>query len=848
MPQFDNLPNKLLSVEESKKRLQQLTNQPTSETSVTNQNNKLNPKSPDEQKASLAESNSDGQEVAKVPKVEDKSTNSITSNPGSTLYWHELWTSLIDKNTINDPQMEKVIMEVSLPQDNEIEALAAEQMYASMIGLGKHPGKVFETLVGLFPKLEILFKNHDDAMSFEIAASEKMIHFWVVCPKQWQEFIERQIHGAYPEAEVFPVKVSGFIPQQGVVKFAEMQVKGKPYYPIRLLEDFETDTISSITSTVSKLDAGERVIIQHLLQPADDSWRKRGQQFVQLAQAPPKGENDHKANIDPKVLEAVSTKVTKPGYRTVIRIYVQSPDAFRAETILNNITGAYDQFSQPHLAAFKANKKKKINAQLVSEFITRSFPRWGNYPILNTLELATIFHFPNQEIKTPRINWLRIRKSAPPTNLPEEGLYLGISEYRNAQVKVRLQRDDRRRHMYIIGQTGSGKTQFLQYMAYQDILNGEGLAFIDPHGDAVEFLLESIPKERAEDVIYFCPSDSERPMGLNILDVKGEEAKHMTVNSFIELLYKLYDPNRTGMVGPQLERAVRNVMLTAMSEPGNTMVEVLRLLTNPKYAEKKIPLIQDPLVKTYWTEQISQTNEFHRSETLGYFVSKFDRFVTEKLMRNIIGQSKSAFDFRDVMDNQKILLVNLSKGKIGEANSSFLGLLLVPRILAAAMSRADMPQEERKDFYLYVDEFQNFSTPDFAEILAEARKYRLNLSVANQYISQINEDIKNAVFGNVGTMCAFRVGADDGEYMEKQFEPVFKQSDLINQSVGEAITRLLIGGQPSRPFSFRTDWPAMQAIPKNEKVASVIKEISRLKYGRDRAIVEREIATRAGFE
>jgi len=401
--------------------------------------------------------------------------------------------------------------------------------------------------------------------------------------------------------------------------------------------------------------------------------------------------------------------------------------------------------------------------------------------------------------------------------------------------------------MYTIWQTGSGKSEFLKHMAYQDIINGEGLAFIDPHGETVEDLLAMVPKERAEDVVYFNPSDYDRPMGINILEADTEEQKHQAINSFISLLYKLYDPNRTGMVGPQLERAVRNVMLTAMSEPGNTLIEVLKLLTNPKFAEKKIPLIDDPMVKSYWTEQIAQTSDAQKSETLGYFVSKFDRFVTEKLMRNIIGQSRSAFKFRDIMDNKKIFLANLSKGKIGEENSTFLGLLLVPRILVAAMSRAELKPEDRKDFYLYVDEFQNFSTPDFAEILAEARKYRLNLIVANQYIAQIQEDIRNAVFGNVGTMCSFRIGADDAEYMEKQFDPVFSQRDLINLGIGEVSTRLLIEGQPSRPFSFKTDWEIIKNLPRNEKVGEVIKEISRLKYGRDRRVIESEIAVRAEF-
>jgi len=357
-----------------------------------------------------------------------------------------------------------------------------------------------------------------------------------------------------------------------------------------------------------------------------------------------------------------------------------------------------------------------------------------------------------------------------------------------------------------------------------------------------------IPKERAEDVIYFNPADHERPPGMNILEAKTEEAKHMIVNAFIGLLYKLYDPGRTGMVGPQLEQTVRNVMLTAMAEEGNSLIEVYKLIADPKFIETKIHLIKDPLIKSYWVDQMAATTEQTRSEQLGYFLSKFDRFVTETLMRLIIGQSRSAFNFREVMDKQKILLVNLSKGLLGEENSKFLGLLIVPRILAAAMSRVDTPQEDRKDFYLYVDEFQNFATDDFVQILSEARKYRLCLTVANQFISQIQEDIRDAVFGNVGTMVGFRIGQDDAEYLEHQLQPVFAASDLVNLSMGQAVSRLLIKGQPSKPFSFTTDWPWMQTFPRNQKVGEVIKEISRLKYGRDRRIVEAEINARAGWE
>lgn len=795
--------------------------------------------------ASSLESQNSGDDTSPVNKPE--STPKESTSPNTAAYWEQEWRKYIEGSSVHDPQVEKVILEVVLPAEVEVETGAAEQMYASFGNLGEKPGFLFETLVGLFPKLEILFSNPDNALSFEIVADEKEIRFWVVVPTGWVDYVERQIHGAYADAEITYADADYFLSSQGIAAYKTLSVKGKPFFPIRTYDEFDSDPLSSITSAMSKLREGERVILQVLIQPAGDAWRKQGQKFVQEANEPPKEEGKTKKYVDPQVLEAVQKKVTRSGFRVAARILVESEDKTGADGILDTLVGAFNQFSQPHLASFTSRSPRKIDENLVKSFLTRSFPTRGNYPILNTLELASLYHFPANEIHTPRLKRLQSKKAAPPSNVPQQGLYLGKSEYRNNNVKVHLQKPDRQRHMYIIGQTGSGKSEFLKYMAYQDIMNGDGIAFIDPHGEAVEDILQMVPKERAEDVIYFNPADTERPMGINILEAKTEEAKHRAVNSFIGLLYKLYDPNHTGIVGPQLERAVRNVMLTAMSEEGNTMIEVLKLLTNDEFAKKKIDLIDDPVVKSFWTEQMAQTSDFHKSETLGYFVSKFDRFVTEKLMRNIIGQPKSAFNFREIMDNQKILLVNLSKGMIGEENSNFLGLLLVPRILMAAMSRADMPKEDRKDFYLYVDEFQNFSTPDFTQILAEARKYKLSLIVANQYIAQIQEDIRNAVFGNVGSTVSFRVGVDDSEYLESQFEPVFNAKDLINQKVGECVTRLLINGQPSTPFSFKTDWPAMQEIPTNPEVARVIKEISRLKYGRDRSIVESEISMRAEF-
>ncbi|OGK53165.1 hypothetical protein A2970_01690 [Candidatus Roizmanbacteria bacterium RIFCSPLOWO2_01_FULL_44_13] len=428
----------------------------------------------------------------------------------------------------------------------------------------------------------------------------------------------------------------------------------------------------------------------------------------------------------------------------------------------------------------------------------------------------------------------------------KSGTFIGQGYYRGVKRSVRIDNEDRRRHVYIIGKTGVGKSILLQDMAIQDIKAGHGVCVIDPHGDLIDNIVKYIPASRAEDVIYFDPSDTERPMGLNLLEARNEDQKHFISTSIINLMYKLYDPQRTGIIGPRFEHAVRNAMLTVMSDTGSTFVEVVRVLTDPKYVQELLPKVQDPIVRRYWTDQIAQTSDFHKSEVLDYIVSKFGRFVTNKTMRNIIGQSESAFDFRQVMDEGKILLINLSKGKLGEENSSFLGLVLIPKILVAAMSRQETPEDKRRDFYLYVDEFQNFATPDFATILSEARKYHLNLTVANQFIGQMEEEVKNAVFGNVGSLISFRVGVTDASYLQREYQPVFGESDLINIERFHAYMKTIVDNEPVPPFSVNMT-KDMKKFKEgaNEKVASAIIQLSRLKFGRPRELVEAEVSQRA---
>ncbi|MDO8452010.1 MAG: type IV secretion system DNA-binding domain-containing protein, partial [bacterium] len=565
-----------------------------------------------------------------------------------------------------------------------------------------------------------------------------------------------------------------------------------------------------------------------------------------------KGEaNPEKASfkVDPKTIEAIEQKTSRPGFNTVIRLVVSSTTKEAAKMHLDNLTSVFSQVTADH--NYFTSVKFPLKRLFMVDFIYRYFPVFNirffpQTSVLNSEELATIFHFPNKSVETAHIFWLNAKRAPAPSQIPTSGLFLGTSRYRGVERPIYLSLDDRRRHVYIIGKTGTGKSQLLEEMVMQDILEGKGVAVVDPHGDLIDGILSRVPPERAEDVIYFDPSDNDRPMGLNMLEAKTEEQKHFVVTSIVGLMYKLYDPMKTGIIGPRFEHAIRNAMLTVMSEPGNTFVEVVRVLTDSAFVQELLPKVQDPIIRRYWTDQIAQTADFHKSEVLDYIVSKFGRFVTNKLMRNIIGQSVSSFDFRKVMDEGKILLVNLSKGKIGEENSNFLGLILVPRILISAMSRQEIPEEERRDFYLYVDEFQNFATPDFAQILSEARKYRLNLIVANQFIGQMDEEVKNAVFGNVGTLVSFRVGVTDANYLQHEFQPTFHETDLINIDKYNAYIKTIVHNEPMKPFSIdlTKDMSKVQAV-RNREIASAVIQLSRLKYGRSRELVEAEISHRA---
>ena len=749
---------------------------------------------------------------------------------GLWLYFKKFFVGWIKYRQREKGSLQFVILQIKVPRGNEIKIDAAEQLFATFAALRKSGG-----MLSVF--------NPQPHLSFEIVAVHESIRFFASVHKDHKDLLEKQIHGAYPDAEIKEVPEYNIFSETGRTAYASLKLKNADYFPLKSFRDLPTDPLSALTSALAKMQPGEGAVAQLIISPADDNWKNKGKEYLKKEKEP--GDEKHpKPPPDAKALEAVEGKVSRPGFNTSIRIMVSSTSSDFAKAHLANIKTAFEQFSGPYngLTSQKIFSEKGF----MTDFIYRYLPRFSKMPVLTADELASIFHFPNKSVETPYISWLSSKRAPAPERIPTSGLYLGRSVFRGVVRPVYVSEDDRRRHMYVIGRTGTGKTELLKSLMLQDILAGKGLCFIDPHGDAAEEILQLIPPQRAEDVIYFDPSDISRPFGLNMLEAHTEQQKHFVVASIIGLMYKLFDPNKTGIIGPRFEHGVRNAMLTAMSSEGATFVEVMRIMTDANFVRELLPKVQDPVVRRYWTDQIAQTTDFHKSEVLDYTVSKFGRFVTNKMMRNIIGQSLSSFDLRAVMDEGKILIINLSKGKIGEENSNFLGLILVPKILSAAMSRSDVPEEKRKDFYLYVDEFQNFATDTFADILSEARKYRLNLIVANQFIGQIGEDLKNAVFGNVGTVIGFRVGVTDANYLQHEFTPIFSEADLVNVESPHAYIKTIVNGEPVVPFSLDTTkdmnkWKSML----NPQIGQAIRELSRMKFGRDLTQVEASITQRS---
>jgi hypothetical protein len=764
---------------------------------------------------------------------------------------------------------ENILLLIEVPKDNEKKELSAEQMFASLHGI-------------LRPKSELQREGSlQEHISFEIVSRLNSIQFYVWTPKHLKDFVESQVYAQYPTVQI----------KEGPADYSSVDIAGRTIYgtelgltkdtvmPIKTFASFEVDPLAGITGVLAKLEQlGEEVWIQILARPIDDAWQEQGKSYIENVKGggsggmmgglfggkllelpvyiisnffsalfmPPSAKDVKgaagKAEISTgqqTVIKAVEEKITKLGYEVKIRIAYLGPDEASAKQRLQAIVGGFKQFNTTNLNGFTSSKMYN-SPEFIGDYQARLFLNSGY--ILNIEELASLYHLPHKSVETPNMKWTTAKTSEPPSNIPMEGLtepgdvsLFGLTNFRGRHLKFGIKRSDRGRHMYIIGQTGAGKSFLLQLLTLSDIYHDVGFAIVDPHGDYATDIMKYIPEHRLDDVIYLNPADREYPMAFNPMEITDPAMKDHISSELVGVLKRMFDS-----WGPRLEYILRYTLLALLDHPDSTMLDIPRMLTEKDFRKQVINNINDPVVKSFWVTEFASWNEKFASEAVAPVLNKVGAFVANPLVRNIIGQKKSAFNIRQIMDEGKILLVNLSRGQVGEDNAAILGALMVTKIQLAAMSRADMPLEDRRPFYLYVDEFQNFATDSFAVILSEARKYGLNLTVANQYVSQMPEVVRDAVFGNVGTMVSFRIGPGDSTVLGRYFEPVFEAIDLTKLHNQNIFISMIIDGEKASPFSAAT---LRMPDPENDQTQRII-EMTRERFASNREAVDADIRTR----
>ncbi len=758
------------------------------------------------------------------------------------------------------------VLRIDVPKNNDKAPLAAEQMFASIHGIYNEHAQ------------------YQPELSFEILAREKFIQFFVRVPTYLTDFVEGQIYAQYPTVEIN--KVTDYASPQLVLNkhfgTAEMKMTKPDVYPIKLFSDFEVDPISGITSVMSKLLPGEELALQLVIRPVGDEWQDKGTDLVNairsgkaksigtgvlkgiakalfkfakliFVQAVNPGAEivesaEAKKELPAPVEEAlkqIEMKILKLGYQTKIRMMATSTDETSVRVKLQNLAAAYKQYNTTNLNGFMVGEISVDNKNKLDEYFNRSFEDEGS--IFNIGELASLFHFPHQSVSTPNIVWSGAKKGEPPANLPlcenvppEILTVMGETNFRNAYIKFGIKQDDRRRHIYVIGKSGVGKSVFLENMAIDDVWKNRGVIVVDPHGEFADKIIACIPENRIEDVVVFDPADRAYPIAFNLLESVDDDFKGMVASGFVGIFKKIFGNSW----GPRLEHILRNTVLALLDYPNSTMLDIPKMLTETRFREKVVEYVTDPVIKDFWQLEFAQYDSKFRTEAVSPILNKVGQFLATATIRNIVGQPQSTINIREIMDNQKIMIVNLSRGKIGEDNSALLGAMMITKIQLAAMSRADVTVDLRPDSYLYVDEFQNFATDSFAVILSEARKYHLNLTIANQYIAQLPEEVRDAVFGNAGTLISFRVGGADADFLVKEYAPVFEENDLVNLDKYNIYIKLLIDGIASPAFSARTLPPVDKLTGNIDKIISY----SRQHYAKERAYVEQKIMERSKIE
>ncbi len=710
--------------------------------------------------------------------------------------------------------------------------------------------------------------------SFEIIAKNGTIKYYAIVPAVLTETVKQALQSAYPTARLEEkMEENIFEGGKGVesVVGAELTLKKEYYYPLATYEDSKRDAQMAILNALSNVHKNEGAAVQILFRPAQKKWSEGAKKYIEEVQkgkkkktlgsglsdfimdiirAPWEVPEEHKkeehgqvTNLKQNEIAAITEKMKFPAFETLIRVVASSDSAPRSEAILRGVASSFAQFDSPEYNGFKVNTFKDVK-KLIIDYTFRFFPLKVRSNILNSVELASIFHLPEQNaIPNSRVERQLTKQVDGPSRLATDGVLLGTNEFRGFKKEIYLDDDNRRRHMYVIGQTGMGKSVFLENIAYQDMCAGRGFAFIDPHGDAVEALLKRVPEDRIDDIIYFDPADIEHPVGMNMFEFTNDDQKDFIVQEGISMLQSLFDPSNQGFFGPRGQHMFRNAALLLMSDPaGATFIDIPQCFTDPEFVKSKLKYVTDKSVYDYWTKEFPASQKSNDAgEVITWFASKWGPFLSNTIMRNTLGQVKSGFNIREIMDNKKIFLVNLSKGRLGDINANLLGMIFVMKFQQAAMSRQDIPEDQRQDFCLYVDEFQNFATDSFESILSEARKYRLNLIVANQFMTQLTDKIREALLGNVGTIICGRVGVTDADLMVKAFTPTFTAEDLTKTPNHAAICKVMMFGMPSTAFTMNL--PAPMGTP-NDELMETLKLYSATKYSKTRSEVEKEIQDR----
>ncbi len=760
-------------------------------------------------------------------------------------------------------EIDSDLLILEIPKANDKSELAAEQLFASLHGI-------------LRDKQELrLNSGVQEHLSFEIASVNGQIRFYVWVPKTLRNFIEGQIYSQYPTVQIHEAE-EDYVKHESnhsVVYSAEMTLTDSQMLPLKTFQNFEVDPLAGITGTLAKLEStGEEVWIQILARPIADDWHKRSEKWISgikkgkasiisgdnlsmswftgilaaLWQPPQQGTGasgttPELSDRDKTRIAEAEKKATKLGYDVKIRLAYLGDSTTNARLRMQAIVGTFKQFNSTNLNGFKMSSTS-FKKEDLAKYRTRQFTEPGY--ILNIEELASVFHLPHTNVETPNIVWASSKTAEPPAKLPvitgntaidENTSAFGLTNFRGINHQFGMLRSDRSRHVYVIGQTGAGKTGTLELFALSDIYHNQGYAIIDPHGDFAVNNMRFIPGSRMEDVVYFNPADTAFPLGFNPLEVTNPSQKTNISSEVIGVLKRMFGESW----GPRLEYILRYTILALLDRPSTTMLDITRMLTDKKFRQETLDYCQDTVVLNFWKVEFASWNDKFASEAIAPVLNKVGAFTANPVIRNIIGQPKSTFNIRKIMDEGKILIVNLSKGLIGEDNAAILGAFMVTKIQLAAMSRSDIPRvEDRRPFYLYVDEFQNFATDSFATILSEARKYGLNLTVANQYISQMTDNVRDAVFGNVGTMICFRVSADDSPILAKQFEPQFEPNDLLQMHNRHFVINMVIGGEKTPAFSATT---LTLPTPQIDNTGRIIENTRRL-YSRQRAEIEQEIS------